>query len=227
MRKGEVRKQKIIDTAEKLFYQKGYDETSVDDILSVINGSKGCFYYHFESKMSVLIEICCQHAANALRRYHEAVKPDMTVMDKINLLLYYAIPIRTDTKAFIGVLFAIVKSNAENTIFRQYCDSLVDAFAPELSIVLSQGNDEDLLYVEKSAGVASLVLLLLNTYWSEVIKTVSGSIAANGSIDMNDLIALTDLYRFAFERLIQAPYGSIELVRVNDLYQLLSGILVK
>ena len=33
MKKGAIRQQQIIETAEKLFYQNGYEETSIQDIL--------------------------------------------------------------------------------------------------------------------------------------------------------------------------------------------------
>ncbi len=41
----------------ELFYQKGYYTTSIDDILTKLNLSKGAFYYHFESKEDYLLEI--------------------------------------------------------------------------------------------------------------------------------------------------------------------------
>ena len=39
MRKGDVRREELLTTAEKLFYTKGYEKTSVQDILSEMNFS--------------------------------------------------------------------------------------------------------------------------------------------------------------------------------------------
>lgn len=44
MRKGDEKRQAILDVAEKLFYTKGYEATSVQDILDVLDTSKGSFY---------------------------------------------------------------------------------------------------------------------------------------------------------------------------------------
>ena len=41
MRKGEVRRQSIIEASERLFSAKGYLETTVDDILAELQCSKG------------------------------------------------------------------------------------------------------------------------------------------------------------------------------------------
>ena len=44
-------------TGLELFYQKGYYNTSVDDILKKLSLSKGAFYYHFSSKEDFFIQI--------------------------------------------------------------------------------------------------------------------------------------------------------------------------
>lgn len=46
-------KNEIIDTAERLFFQKGYDKCSVNDILTMLGISKGAFNYYFKSKEEV------------------------------------------------------------------------------------------------------------------------------------------------------------------------------
>ena len=54
MKKGELRRQEILDTAERLFLSRGYEQTSVQDILDEMGLSKGGFYHHFDTKMALL-----------------------------------------------------------------------------------------------------------------------------------------------------------------------------
>lgn len=49
--------QRMQVTGLELFYRKGYENTSVDDILKELSLSKGAFYYHFDSKEDFLIQI--------------------------------------------------------------------------------------------------------------------------------------------------------------------------
>ena len=49
-KKPEVRKQELIEIAAKLFAEKGYEAVSVRDILDVVDGAPGMFYYYFKSK---------------------------------------------------------------------------------------------------------------------------------------------------------------------------------
>lgn len=47
-------REKIIETAWKLFYEKGFGETTINDILREADIAKGTFYYYFRSKDDLL-----------------------------------------------------------------------------------------------------------------------------------------------------------------------------
>ena len=47
-------KGKIISAAWKLFYEQGYDDTTVDEIVESSQTSKGSFYHYFDGKDSLL-----------------------------------------------------------------------------------------------------------------------------------------------------------------------------
>ena len=47
-------KGKIIAAAWKLFYDQGYDETTIDEIIAESGTSKGSFYHYFEGKDALL-----------------------------------------------------------------------------------------------------------------------------------------------------------------------------
>lgn len=51
----EETRKKILDTAQKLFYEKGYDNTTIQDIINGLGGlTKGVIYHHFKSKEEIL-----------------------------------------------------------------------------------------------------------------------------------------------------------------------------
>lgn len=49
-----ITKSKIVSAAWKLFYEQGYDATTVDDIILESGTSKGSFYHYFEGKDALL-----------------------------------------------------------------------------------------------------------------------------------------------------------------------------
>ena len=48
------RKNEILDVAEELFTQKGFDDTSTNDIINAIGIARGTLYHHFKSKEEIL-----------------------------------------------------------------------------------------------------------------------------------------------------------------------------
>lgn len=51
----EVTRQRILDAAKKLFAQKGYERTTIQDILDELEDlSKGAIYHHFKNKEAML-----------------------------------------------------------------------------------------------------------------------------------------------------------------------------
>ncbi|MEI2775817.1 MAG: TetR/AcrR family transcriptional regulator [Tetrasphaera sp.] len=56
-RQPEVRKRDILDAAERLFVTRGFDQTSVQQILDATGLAKGTFYHHFASKEALMAAI--------------------------------------------------------------------------------------------------------------------------------------------------------------------------
>ena len=54
IKQAEERKNEIINAANELFALKGYDGTSVNDILEKVGIAKGTLYHHFKSKEDIL-----------------------------------------------------------------------------------------------------------------------------------------------------------------------------
>jgi AcrR family transcriptional regulator len=48
------RRQELVNAAERLFLEKGYERTAVGDIVKSISVAQGTFYYYFNSKSSIL-----------------------------------------------------------------------------------------------------------------------------------------------------------------------------
>ena len=52
--------QLILDTASRLFFQQGYDRTTLQDIINATGLSKGAIYHHFSSKEAILVAVVDQ-----------------------------------------------------------------------------------------------------------------------------------------------------------------------
>lgn len=80
-------KHRIVDAAWKLFYEKGYDDTTVEDIIKLSDTSKGSFYYYFGSKDSLLDTLSTILDEN-YAKLEEELEPEMNSFDKLMYLNY-------------------------------------------------------------------------------------------------------------------------------------------
>jgi AcrR family transcriptional regulator len=61
MKKSAATRLMILEKAFELIYAKGYQTTSIDDIIATTKVTKGAFYYHFKTKdeMGLLLLMSC------------------------------------------------------------------------------------------------------------------------------------------------------------------------
>ena len=80
----EERRNEIIETAGKLFEEKGYEQTQVQDIVNEIGVAKGLFYYYFKSKDEVMEELADRYADTIIDAVNKLIDKDIATFDKIN-----------------------------------------------------------------------------------------------------------------------------------------------
>ena len=73
MNKTYLKKNNVIHQSAKLFYYKGYKNTSVADILNECKIPKGAFYYYFKSKNDLLMTVIDHHTDNLIRFFNITV----------------------------------------------------------------------------------------------------------------------------------------------------------
>ena len=66
-------RQKIIDSAHKLFYERGFNGTSIDDILKDAGLNKGSLYHLFKGKKEVLLAVIEEKIAYNLQEKYKDI----------------------------------------------------------------------------------------------------------------------------------------------------------
>ncbi len=93
--KGMETKKRLVECAHKLFKEKGFNNTTVDDIIRETNSSKGGFYTHFKSKEELLFNM----VPLVDEVYDEFLKMDIkydNTLDKITSYIQYVFDIITN-----------------------------------------------------------------------------------------------------------------------------------
>lgn len=213
MLKGDLRKQAILDAAGPLFFEKGYAAATIQDMLDILHCSKGSFYHHYESKLQVLTALCRQQAEAAFAAYQQQQHED--ALARLNGLIYHAMPFRAGEEKTIALLLPL-EGLADGSVVRQaILDAQKALFFPAVCDTLK------LLRVAGKVYFANPLLpeILWDTYtilYQRMMAEAAGMLSGGGT---GGIIQLIDTERFIWERLLDAPYGSIELVRGDEALQ--------
>lgn len=78
-------KSRIVTAAWKLFYEQGYDDTTVEEIIEASGTSRGSFYHYFEGKDALLSSLSYLFDDKYVSLM-EAVESDMNAFDKLMYL---------------------------------------------------------------------------------------------------------------------------------------------
>ena len=219
MRKGEEKKQEILSVAEQLFCTRGYEETSVQDILDVIHGSKGGFYHYFVSKEDVLRQICAARAqasgALALERLQGVAEP----MERLNLALRMAIPLRAEEQTFLAMLIPQLGRPETISVRTVYQEAIAEVFAPLIADEMRQAAAAGAVY-PVTEGLEQVVLALLNQCWLHAALLLYERVQRRRRPDAGELLDILKPYRKSIKTLLDAPYGSVELIQLQEWDQL-------
>ena len=83
MKKGERRKRDLLQIAYGMFVSKGYENTSVDEIIEAAGIAKGTYYYYFQSKEQMLEEVIDMMLQAEAERAEAVLGADLSVPEKI------------------------------------------------------------------------------------------------------------------------------------------------
>jgi AcrR family transcriptional regulator len=84
----EERKREIMDAAEEIFSDKGFDHTAVSDIVKKVGVAQGTFYYHFSTKDEVLNAVIERFIDRFEKRLTDlAMDPALDPKEKIQLMI--------------------------------------------------------------------------------------------------------------------------------------------
>jgi len=77
LREKEARKQQILDAARDLFFQQGFDSTTIEEIAERTELSKGAIYLHFPSKEEIYITLMLEGSHILFEMMKESVSADL------------------------------------------------------------------------------------------------------------------------------------------------------
>ncbi len=134
---------RIIQTAARLFSERGYDGTSVADIAAAANVNKALIYYYFEDKRGLYKEIIDSALADLLKIWNRDEVNRGTAPERLAAYLRAAVNLMKDNSAIAPLIFSeiIQKGEMQEYIVNNFF--LPNAF--NLVSLINEGADQGYL----------------------------------------------------------------------------------
>ena len=151
-------KRKIFETSMKLFAEKGYDATSIEDITATVGVAKGTLYYHFSSKEEIfnfLIEEGIKLLQNSV---DIKTSKHNNYIDKIKAIVLIQIKIVAKYENIITILLSQFWGTKERN---KKCQELVYQYIGKIEKIVQEGIEKGEIKKGDTRAIASEIYGLI------------------------------------------------------------------
>ncbi|SCL88406.1 TetR/AcrR family transcriptional regulator [Sporanaerobacter sp. PP17-6a] len=160
VKQAEERKNEILDAADELFRQKGFDATSTNDILEKVGIARGTLYYHFKSKEDIMNALIERYNVRLLSTAQEiAADKDIPINERI-ISIVMALDI--SNKGGNGIIDHIHKP--QNALMHQKIQKVIlSGIVPILTEIICEGIKQGLFDTPFPYECMEMIVAYTNT----------------------------------------------------------------
>ena len=166
MKKAEATRLNILQKAFELIYVKGYQTTSIDDIIATTQVTKGAFYYHFKTKDSMGLAIINEILKPTLTSsFVKPLQNEENPLDAIYNLMHNLLM----ENEFLKVEYGCPASNFTQEMtpwdvnFSHVLDELTKQWIQVMTTTIEKGKQDGL--VRKDVDAKQITTFVLSGYW--------------------------------------------------------------
>jgi len=166
MKKAEATRLMILQKAFELIYAKGYQATSIDEIIATTQVTKGAFYYHFKTKDEMGLAIINEILKPTLT--DSFIKPLRNVENPLDGI-YNMMYILLMENEFLKVEYGCPASNFTqemtpwNTEFNKALNELAQEWTIVIANTIEVGKEKGI--IRKDINAKEVTIFVLSGYW--------------------------------------------------------------
>lgn len=154
---GGERRKELLDTARRLFISKGYEKTSINDILKEVGIAKGTFYYYFTSKEEMLeamiLDIVKEGAERAKVILHDNSTP-------ILVRMLFALQVQTPEIEGAEMIHAEMMKPENAKLDQLYLRTMIRELTDIMLTPIQEAIDQGIMKTDYPKEGIEIVLLL-------------------------------------------------------------------
>lgn len=177
----------IVEVSTKLFIQKGYDNTSLKDIIDNLGGlTKGAIYHHFKSKEDILIAVVnnlCSNNGSSMMK----IRNEKNLSGKQKLEKMFLVSLNNPKQE---KLFSFVPNLLDNpTFLAYYLKFLFKETIPVYIVpVIKEGVEDGSIHTDYPEELASILMFITDIWLNPLIVKMSNDEIIRKANLANDIL---------------------------------------
>ncbi|MDD6098573.1 MAG: TetR/AcrR family transcriptional regulator [Oscillospiraceae bacterium] len=165
VKEAEERRSEILDAAEKLFSEKGFDGTSTNDILDEVGIARGTLYYHFKAKEDILDAMIDRITGRLIQKAKKiAAKKELPVMQRLTMTM---LSLNVDNDLGHEIMKQVHKS--QNALMHQKMqEQMIASVNPVITELIMEAISQGICQTEFPSEATEMILLYSNTAFDEL-----------------------------------------------------------
>lgn len=206
----------FLDTAQQLFFQKGYEKTSVNDIIEKMGVAKGTFYHYFKSKKDLLDKLVKGYVEKTLSKVNDLVKrTDLNGVEKINLFYSTIRDLKIENIELMKMLMKVMYKDENLMLRHKMFKKNIELLTPFFAEIIKQGKEEGLFSPVDHVETAELIFTMGYNLNETVVLLLLDAAGKPENIEKIEM--KLKVYSKSTERILGAPEGSLNLFRPEDI----------
>ena len=159
---------KILDTAERLFIETGYDRASLQEIIDETGLSKGAIYHHFASKEDIFYAVCDRigrRNAEVLSQVRDA--PGLNGLEKLRAMFKTSLQPERQAKMFCMMPYLMDNAKFLATELRSIFTEVVPCFVEP---IVRQGMADGSIRTEHPKELAEAMIILADGWINPIVQ---------------------------------------------------------
>lgn len=157
----ELKKSQIFLNCTELFVQKGFVNTTLENILQQASISKGTFYHYFHSKEALLDELTNDLFDNLVAQINEILANNkISVAAKLNQILLLPVELKLGKEQRDTNMFEFIQIEGNQDIRRKFEAAWHEHLNPLVCQLFEQGNKSGIMNVSNPSQMATLIIQL-------------------------------------------------------------------
>ncbi len=165
VKEAEERRNEILDAAEKLFGQNGFDNTSTNDILNEVGIARGTLYYHFKSKEDIL-DAMIERITSRLTAEAARIAADSTipVLQRLPMTI-----MSLNMNNSLGVEIVNQVHKPQNALMhRKMQQTLLTAVNPIVAKLIKEGTEQGIWSTDYPDELTEMAMLYSNMAFDDL-----------------------------------------------------------